>query len=100
MPTHHYLCAADRPLDDELVAAFRGAQVAGADALVVVFPGEAKLSRELVPVIVALARGAPGLTALALVHESPTLSFVASSLALQLPGVRVRSAANVETAGL
>ncbi|OGQ25416.1 MAG: hypothetical protein A2138_26540 [Deltaproteobacteria bacterium RBG_16_71_12] len=100
MPTHLHTCAADRPLDDELAAAFQDAQASGADALVVVFPGDARLSRELVPVIVGLARRATALTAIALVHESPTLSFVASSLALQLPGVRVRSAATVETAGL
>lgn len=100
MTTHHHTCAAERPLDDELAVAFRDALTAGADAIVVVFPAGAKLGRELVPVIAALARGAPVLTAIALVHDNPTLSFVASSLALQLPGVRVRSAATAETAGL
>lgn len=100
MPTHVHTCASDRELEDELATAFRDAQAAGADALVIAFPTNAKLSRELVPVIVALARGSATLTAIALVHESPRLSFVASSLALQLPGVRVRSAGSVDTAGL
>lgn len=100
MPTHLHACDAERALDDELAAAFRAATAAGADALVVVLPTEARPTRELVPVIMALARAAPTITALALVHASPTLSFVASSLALHLPGVRVRSAATVDTAGL
>ncbi len=100
MPTHLFTCATDRDLDDELAAAFRAAAAASADALVVVIPAEARPTRELVPVIVALARATPAVSALALVHGSPTLSFVASSLALQLPGVRVRSAATVETTGL
>ena len=100
VPTHLHTCATDASLDDELSAAFRGAAGAGADALVVVLPAEARPSRELVPVIAALARATPAVSALALVHGSPTLSFLASSLALQLPGVRVRSAATVETAGL
>jgi TRAP-type C4-dicarboxylate transport system permease small subunit len=98
--THVHTCAADTPLEDELAAAFRDALAVGVDALVVVFPPDAKLTRELVPGIVTLARTAPALTALALVHTSPTLSFIASSLALQLPGIRVRSAASPETAGI
>ena len=100
MATHLHTCDEERPLEGEVAAAFREAQAAGADAIVVVFPAGAKLTRELVPVIASLSRDAPALTAIALVHESPTLSFIASSLALQLPGVRVRSAAPVETAGL
>ena len=100
MTTHVHSCDALRPIDDELAAAFSAAQAAGASALVVVFPADAKLTRELVPRIAGLAHAAPTLTALALVHESPNLSFIASSLALQLPGVRVRSAASADTTGL
>lgn len=100
MATHLHTCDAQRPLDEELAAAFRKAQAAEASALVVVFPADARLTRELVPTLVALARQAPSVAALALVHESGNLSFIASSLALQLPGVRVRSAASAETAGL
>lgn len=100
MTTHLHTCAEERPLDDEVTAAFRAAQAAGIDAIVVVFPAGARLTRELVPLIASLSRDTPALTAIALVHESPTLSFIASSLALQLPGVRVRSAATAETAGL
>ena len=100
MATHLHTCDAQRPLDDELAVAFRDAQAAGASAVVVVFPTDAKPTRELVPTIVALVRQAPAIGALALVHDSANLSFIASSLALQLPGVRVRSAATAESTGL
>jgi hypothetical protein len=98
--THVHTCTAERALDDELAAAFRDAQAAAAHTLVVVFPASTRLTRELVPAMVALARAAPDVTALALVHDSPNLSFIASSLALQLPGVRVRSAMSVDDTGL
>lgn len=100
MATYVHTCGAERHLEEELAVAFAQAVAAGANALIVVFPAEARLSRELVPTIAVIARQAPSITALGLVHDSPTLSFIASSLALQLQGVRVRSATTADTTGL
>ncbi len=78
--------------------AVRRAVQAATPAVSLVFPPDARPGREMIDALVeeagALARG----TELTLVHPSPSIGFLVSSVSLRLPHVRVLAAASVREA--
>jgi hypothetical protein len=79
------------PADDTTRRAFSRFASAGDSTCVIVFAPSAAPSRDLVPTVVEALRESAYVKQLGLVHQSPLLGFLASSIVLQVPGVEVRA---------
>lgn len=79
---------------DEVDAAFARFKAKPADRYVLDLSHAGRPDRSIVDPIVEKLIDNPAITELVLVHPSPVLGFVASSIVLAAPRVRVRSASN------
>jgi hypothetical protein len=95
MERTHFHCQADAPIDAEIERAFEQARQAQLRSIILVLPPELAVNRELVAPIVAGVHTVATLEELALVHPNALLGFIASSIALQAPRTRIRSASTI-----
>ena len=88
----------DEPVETGVARAFLDFRDRGARAAAVLFDDASSPTTALTDLIVSELDGAPAVRALALVHASAALGFLASSVGLRAPHVRVRAFADVAAA--